>query len=130
MKNFLFWITFPLLVPQALYVLRTAPRFAPAGGSPEGSFGSGEPVNLLAIGDSIIAGVGASELSKALVGQTAKALADAQSCRVRWHAHGISGYDSTSILERIVPSIPDFAFDYVIVSVGVNDVTVLTSIRK
>jgi lysophospholipase L1-like esterase len=75
LSNFIFWIVFPFLVPQALYVRKTAPRFAPAHGPAEGSVGEGEQTRLLAIGDSIIAGVGASAFSKALVGQTASALA-------------------------------------------------------
>ncbi len=130
MKNLLFWAAFPFLVPQALYVRRTAPRFAPADGPTQGFAGDGEVSHMLAIGDSIIAGVGASKLPKALVGQTAAALAAAKSCRVSWHASGISGYDSTKILEHLVPALPDVAFDYIIVSVGVNDITGLTSIRR
>ncbi|NNF48756.1 MAG: SGNH/GDSL hydrolase family protein [Woeseiaceae bacterium] len=130
MRNLLFWIAFPFLIPQALYVRRNAPRFAPAGGPSEGSVGSGEQVHLLAIGDSIIAGVGATELSKALVGQTATALADSRNCRVSWRAFGVSGYDSARVLERIVPRLPDVAFDYIIVSVGVNDVTGLSTVRQ
>ncbi len=125
-KNLLFWAAFPFLVPQALYVRRTAPRFAPAGGPTQGSVGEGEETRLLAIGDSIIAGVGASELSSALVGQTAAALAASKRCRVSWHAIGVSGYDSAKILECLVPKLPDVAIDYFIVSVGVNDITGLT----
>ena len=130
MTNLLFWIAFPFLVPQALYVRRMAPRFAPAGGPSEGTVGSGKQIRLLAIGDSIVAGVGASELSKALVGQTATALAESRNCRVSWRALGVSGYDSTRVLERIVPELPAVAFDYIIVSVGLNDVTGLTRVRK
>lgn len=130
MRNLAFWLTFPFLVPQALYVRRTAPRFAPAAGPAQGSVGDGEPTHLLAIGDSIIAGVGASELSRALVGQTAAALADARNCRVSWRALGKSGYDSSKVLDRMLPLLPDIAFDYIIVSVGVNDVTGLTTIRN
>lgn len=129
MKNLWFWLAFPFLVPQALYVRKTAPRFASACGPAAGSVGSGEPVQLLAIGDSIVAGVGASKLSAALVGQTATALADLRGCRVSWRALGVSGYDSARVLECIVPELPDVAFDYVIVSVGVNDVTGLTALR-
>lgn len=129
MKNLLFWMALPFLVPQALYVRRTAPRFAPASGPAEGFVGDGEQVRLLAIGDSIIAGVGASKLSNALVGQTAQAIADASRCRVSWQAIGVSGYDAAKILERLVPAVPATPFDYIIVSVGVNDVTGLTSIR-
>ena len=130
MKNLLFWFIFPFLVPQALYVRRTAPRFAPASGPSEASVGNGEQTRLLAIGDSIIAGVGASELSAALVGQTASALATSRNCRVSWRAPGVSGYDSTKILERLLPELPDVAFDFIIVSVGVNDITGLTTVRK
>ena len=130
MKGLLFWIAFPFLIPQALYVRRTAPRFAPAGGPSEGSVGDGDDIHLLAIGDSIIAGVGASALSRALVGQTAKALADSLRCRVIWKALGASGYNSARVLEHLVPDLPDATFDYIIVSVGVNDVTGLTTMRR
>jgi len=130
MKNLLFWVIFPFLIPQALYVRRTAPRFAPASGSSEGMVGDGKPMRLLAIGDSIIAGVGASKLSKALVGQTAMALAASQCSRVSWQALGVSGYNATKILEHLLPKMPCLAFDYIIVSVGVNDITGLTSLRR
>lgn len=129
-KNLVFWIVFPLLIPQALYVRRTAPRFAPADGPREGVVGVGKQCRLLAIGDSIIVGVGASELCKALVGQTAKAIADSKDCCVSWQALGASGYDSARVLKRLVPELPGIPFDYVIVSVGVNDVTGLTSLRR
>ncbi len=129
LRTLLFWATFPFLVPQALYVRRTAPRFAPAGGPAAGSTGDGDDTRLLAIGDSIIAGVGASELPKALVGQTAIALATTKGCRVSWQAFGVSGYDSAKLLERLIPELPTAAYDYIIVSVGVNDITGLTSIR-
>jgi len=119
-----------LLLPQALYVRKNAPRFAPAAGPSEGSAGEGKKTRLLAIGDSIIAGVGASELSRALVGQTATALAASQNCCVSWQALGVSGYDSAKILELLVPKLPGAAFDYIIVSVGVNDITGLTTVRK
>lgn len=130
MKSLLFWIAFPFLIPQALYVRSTAPRFAPAGGPTEGHVGDGDEIRLLAIGDSIIAGVGASELSRALVGQTARALAGSRRCRVSWRALGVSGYDSAKVLEHLVPDLPDVTFDYVVISVGVNDVTGLTTTRQ
>ena len=129
LRSILFWIAFPFLIPQALYIRRTAPRFAPASGPAEGSAGVGQQTRLLAIGDSIIAGVGASEFSRALVGRTAASLAQSQNCMVAWQALGVSGYDARKVLDRLVPKIPDGAFDYIIVSVGVNDITGLTSIR-
>ena len=130
MRNLLFWAILPFLIPQALYVRRTAPRFAPAAGPEMGSVGDGEHAHLLAIGDSIIAGVGASKLSRALVGQTATALAHERQSRIFWQALGESGYDSARILQNLVPRLPRNTFDYIIVSVGVNDITGFTSIRR
>ncbi|MBT8049620.1 MAG: SGNH/GDSL hydrolase family protein [Gammaproteobacteria bacterium] len=130
LKNMLFWVAFPFLIPQALYVRKTAPRFAPADGPAEGAVGDGKPVRLLAIGDSIVAGVGASDYSKALVGQLAKALATMRGDGVSWQAIGVSGYDAAEVSERLIPGLDDDPFDYVFVSVGVNDVTGLTSVRK
>ena len=130
MKNLLFWGVVPFLVPQALYVRKTAPRFAPADGPRKGSTGSGRRIRLLAIGDSIVAGVGATELSKALVGQTASALAASLNSCVSWQALGVSGYKAANILEQLVPKLPDITADYIIVSVGVNDITGLTTLRK
>ncbi|MEM7084506.1 MAG: SGNH/GDSL hydrolase family protein [Pseudomonadota bacterium] len=126
MRSLLFWLSFPFLIPQALYVRQTAPRFAPASGPTTGAVGDGETVRLLAIGDSIIAGVGASELSKALVGQTARALSQQIDGQVTWQALGTSGFDCRKVLDILVPQLPDEPFDYVIVSVGVNDITGLT----
>lgn len=128
MRNVVFWGSVPFLFPQALYVRKTAPRFPPAGGPPAGTSGNGEERRLLAIGDSIVAGVGASELPKALVGQTAVALSSSLDSRVSWQAIGVSGYNSSKVLARLVPKLPDVAADFIIVSVGVNDVTSLTTI--
>lgn len=130
MKNVLFWGAFPFLLPQALYVRRTAPRFAPAAGPLEGASGEGRKMRLLAIGDSIIAGVGATELSKALVGRTADAIAASLDCSVSWRACGVSGYNCERVLDDLVPELPGDTADFVIVSVGVNDITGLTTMRK
>ena len=130
MRSLLFWSALPLLAPQALYVRQTAPRFAGAGGPTTGSSGSGEPLQLLAIGDSIIAGVGASELAKALVGQTAASLAAALDRRVDWRAHGYVGANSTRLLDEHLPAIENLRADVVITSIGINDVTSITTLPR
>jgi lysophospholipase L1-like esterase len=123
MRNVVFWGLLPLLAPQALYVRRTAPRFAPAAGPPHGIVGEGPEKRLLAIGDSIIAGVGAPTLDDALVGQTATALASRLNGRVRWQAFGVPGFNSRKVLDSLLPRLPGEAADFIIVSVGVNDIT-------
>ncbi|MGD9219095.1 MAG: hypothetical protein PVH01_07360 [Desulfobacterales bacterium] len=39
----------PLVLPQAIYVRKTAPRFSAAGGPQDGVVGSGKNVDLIAI---------------------------------------------------------------------------------
>jgi hypothetical protein len=46
----------PFVARQGLRLRRCAPRFAAAAGTPHGRTGQGDPLRLLAIGDSIIAG--------------------------------------------------------------------------
>ncbi|NNF16076.1 MAG: SGNH/GDSL hydrolase family protein, partial [Gammaproteobacteria bacterium] len=84
MNKLLFWLALPFLIPQALWVRRTAPRFAGADGRADGAVGEGPPVMLYAVGDSIIAGVGATDMSRALVAQTAEFLAAGLDARVQW----------------------------------------------
>ena len=128
MRNLLFWGLFPILLPQALYVRKTAPRFGAAAGPVTGSVGSGKPVRLIAIGDSIVAGVGAETLDGALVGQTAKSLAHALDARVEWQAIGKVGLNSAKVLDQLVPCLPRESANFMIVSVGVNDITSLTTV--
>ena len=128
LRSLLFWGLLPLLVPQALWVRKTAPRFPEAAGPNYGSFGTGRNLNLIAVGDSIIAGVGASSLSKALVGQTSAALARRLDCKISWYACGSSGLNSEKVLKQVIPDLPPVTAALFIVSVGVNDVTSLSSV--
>jgi lysophospholipase L1-like esterase len=130
MRNLLFWSLFPLLAPQALYVRRTAPRFDGAAGPAFGVVGDGDECRLLAVGDSIIAGVGAGTLENALVGTTAAALASRLNVAIRWRAFGGIGYKSAAVIEQLLPRLPAEQADFIVVSVGVNDITGLTSLPK
>ncbi|MBW2438621.1 MAG: hypothetical protein PVF24_10180 [Desulfobacterales bacterium] len=49
MHSILFWGLLPLVLPQAIYVRKTAPRFSAAGGPQDGVVGSGKNVDLIAI---------------------------------------------------------------------------------
>ncbi|MEM1082055.1 MAG: SGNH/GDSL hydrolase family protein [Pseudomonadota bacterium] len=126
MKNLLFWLLFPFILPQALWVKQTATRFSGAAGKPCGVLGEGPTRSLLAIGDSIIDGVGAATFERALVGQTARALALRQQASIQWTALGTTGITSNGVVHKQLRQLPDARPDFVIVSVGVNDVTALT----
>ncbi len=127
MRNILFWSLFPLALPQAIWVRKIAPRFAAAEGPVSGTMGKGRCLKLLAVGDSIIVGVGARRIENALVYQTSRALAETLSCRVEWSAFGRIGAKSKTLLHEFLPKLPPEPADAVIVSVGVNDITSLTA---
>ena len=127
MRRALFWTMLPLMTPQALWVRRTAQRFAEAAGPAFGSVGAGVTRHLVAVGDSIIAGLGAPTLADALVGQTARALADRLAAEVDWQAFGRTGERSSGLVSERLATLPDIDADYVIVSMGVNDVTGLST---
>lgn len=129
MKQLIFWGLLPLVLPQAVYVRRTAPRHPGAGGPDHGAVGSGKRLELLAVGDSIIAGVGSRSLSKALVGRTAQRLSEILGRRVYWSSIGRIGLTSREILERLVPRMPAARADVILVSAGVNDVTSLSTLK-
>lgn len=128
-RGLVFWLLFPLVVVQALRLRKRAPRLQAAAGDAVGRVGSGQPLRLLAIGDSIVAGVGASTMERALVGCTARALATRFGGAVEWMACGRSGASSKQILDDLVPILAPNPADAIVVSVGVNDVTSLSTIR-
>ena len=130
MRSIIFWGLLPLILPQAIYVRRTAPRFSGAAGPRRGTAGSGKNYTLTAIGDSIIAGVGATSLAKALVGQTAEKLSLLLNCKITWEAIGSIGAVSTQVIERLVPQLPEKQPDFIVLSVGVNDATSLSSAAR
>lgn len=132
MIDWRFWLALPVLLPQALRVRASALRLAPAEGPTEGrSDGTGAPLRLLLIGDSIIAGIGVSTLAQALPGQLADALAQRSGRPVVWQAIGRGGWSARQIRTELLPRlVAQPRFDLAVVSVGVNDVTGLTPRRR
>lgn len=126
MRNLIFWGLFPLALPQALYLRRTAPRFPPPRCDTRGVTGIGMPLRVIGIGDSVIAGVGAAELRQAFVGQTTHALSERLGRSVHWSVHGRSGARVATLLEDYLPELPEQSADVILVSVGVNDITGMT----
>lgn len=126
----LFWAGCALLFPQALWVRRRGARFMDAAGEPEGRVAGPEPVRLLAIGDSIIAGVGCRTLARACVGQTALQLAERLGRGVTWRSLGQTGATTGDIFHRLVPELPEESVEFVLISAGVNDMTGLKTIPE
>jgi lysophospholipase L1-like esterase len=128
-RGLVFWLLLPFVAMQAIRLRKTAPRLQPAAGDSSGRMGSGDSIRLLAIGDSIIAGVGAATLERALVGCTARSLAARRGGAVEWQSCGRSGASSRTVLSDLVPRLAPIPADAIVVSVGVNDVTALSTVR-
>lgn len=120
----------PLALPMAVHTRRTALRLAPAAGPERGLAGGeldGKPLRLLLIGESTVAGVGASCLDFALAGQMAAALSSRLGRPVAWRACGENGITAGEALERLLPLVADEPADLVLLVFGVNDTTHFSS---
>lgn len=113
----------PLLLMQGRRVRHTTPKLPEPDGPREGCLGFGRPVSLLIVGDSAAAGVGATHQQLALSGNLLATLARAHS--TTWRLLARTG-DSSGDLILALTRQPAEQFDWVVVSIGVNDVTGLT----
>jgi lysophospholipase L1-like esterase len=129
MRSILFWCLLPFVMPQAYFFRKRTPRFNAAKGEKNGRIGEGALKRFIAIGDSIIAGVGASTLDKALVGQTASALAVSLESQIDWTVIGKIGITANGILEKLIPELPKSGAEFIFLSAGVNDIISLGRTR-
>jgi lysophospholipase L1-like esterase len=112
----------PFAIVQGLWVLRRTPSLpAPPGAA--GRFGarSDEPIRVVGVGDSIMAGTGVREQCCSLTATFARLLHEQTGRNVEWQAHGRNGATSAAVLHDLAP-IARRAHVYVI-SCGVNDAT-------
>jgi lysophospholipase L1-like esterase len=109
----------PLLFVQGVHVRRVTPRLPESPGSRSGASGSGPSLNLLILGDSAAAGVGASSQATALAGCLVDELMP--DFKVSWQLHAESGVTTRDLIARL-DGVAGGRFDVAIVSIGVNDV--------
>lgn len=114
----------PLLALQAVRLRKSALQLPEATGPRHGQSGHGKSFNLLILGDSSAAGVGAACQAQALSGQLAKRLAVA--CHLTWQLEARTGATTASTLAHLEKMAPK-SFDAALVILGVNDVTRLVS---
>lgn len=117
----------PVLLAQGLYVRAVTPRLPEPPGPRDGVDGAGNPLRLLIVGDSAAAGVGAESQEAALSGRLASLLAP--HFRVSWKLMARTGHKVRDVLNHIESGSGE-AFDVAVVSVGVNDVTGGTTLKR
>jgi lysophospholipase L1-like esterase len=125
-----FWFFLPFTALQGLWLKHTATRLPEATGDRSGVCGRGRKVYLLALGDSIIAGVGTGKIEYSLPVQFAQALAEGNGLSVQWHVEGRNGANISDLRQGIKQLTHDQKADVILISIGVNDVTGLSSTRK
>jgi lysophospholipase L1-like esterase len=113
----------PLLLIQGVWVRLRTPRLPVACGPFSGTIsGEGDPLSLMVLGESPVAGIGATTHEFALTGRTASSLARRTQRSVRWQVFGLSGATAKQSLLELVPQMAGKNADAVIIALGVNDV--------
>ncbi|MEC4720674.1 SGNH/GDSL hydrolase family protein [Noviherbaspirillum sp. CPCC 100848] len=123
----------PYLIAQGRRTRRLALRLPEASGPAEGLAGAGhdaEPLSMLCIGESTVAGVGVSSYEQAIGSRFASALAERLKRPVRWRAFGKNGATVADALEQLLPCVPERHVDLVLLAFGVNDTTSFRSVSR
>ena len=121
----------PFLVWQGKMTRKRVGRLPDAAGELSGRYGDfAQELNLLAIGESTVAGVGAKTHNKALAGQLARFLSLRTKKSVRWHVVGESGITARETVKRLVPNLPEAEMDFVVVALGGNDAFKMNSPQR
>ena len=150
---------FPVLVIQGIWTRQRGLKLPEASGPNLGEIdGQAPAISILGIGDSVVAGVGVDNLGESLTAQIANSIATKTERKVRWLASGSNGdrvsdllskyqkighgghavlqfSDDGELIDAKGPSATESSSretkpDYVVVSIGVNDVSHLTSLTR
>jgi len=121
----------PLLYLQGKLVRLKVGRLPDAQGDTKGRISAGsEKIELLAIGESTVAGVGVKTHEEALTGQFSKHLSEKTEKSIHWEALGVSGITVRRTINELVSKIPERKIDLVLIGLGANDVFSLSSPNK
>ena len=121
----------PLLYLLGQHTRRKIGLLPEAAGDTTGVAGEGgEAVELLVIGESTVAGLGAKTHETALAGQFARKLSERSGKTIKWMVIGKSGVTAKRTIEELLPLVPDKTFDYILIGLGGNDVLKLSSPRR
>lgn len=122
LRSLLSWLAFPVYVWQGVGVRLRTPRMVPPTGLVRHAIEGDEPsVNLLVLGDSSAAGVGAAKSDETLAANLAGLIAARTGRRVVWRAAGFNSATSGQLRDHVVPNLEAEAWDHIVVTVGTND---------
>lgn len=112
----------PLMAIQGKRIRASVPRLPPAkGASGYIGAGKGQPLRLITLGESTIAGIGVETHAEGFSGTLARALADQLGKPVAWKVYARSGYTAERVTEKLVPQITETDIDLIVIGLGGND---------
>jgi lysophospholipase L1-like esterase len=112
----------PILIYIGKKVRKSVPELPEASENKIGEIkGIGSEIRLLAIGESAFAGVGVTDHKDGIIGGIAQKMHNSTQKTVSWQVLARNGYTAERANLKLVPKIPEPAFDYVIIGLGGND---------
>lgn len=116
------WLGLPIYIWQGLGVRRRTVRMAPPTPQPVVELaGKGKPVSILFMGDSSAAGVGVDDFDQCVAGRLPQLLSKALKRPIFQKTSGNNSATAGRLRDHVLPNIEHYPYDYVIVSIGVND---------
>ena len=117
----------PALIVQARRLKRDTPRLADAALPWSATLAGPDPIRLLVLGDSTVAGVGVPSQQEALPGNLARLLHAHTGRGVTWDAVGKNGATSRDLLTTFIRPATRQSYDLVFLSIGANDALTIRS---
>ncbi len=125
------WLALPVYLWQGIGLRLKTHRLLPAAGPVTGEVdGKGEPIRLLVIGDSSVAGVGVEQTREGFAWRLAEELGQATGRPVVWRAAGSNSAVSWQVRDQVVPHIEGRDWTHVVLSLGTNDMKNFHSLRR
>ncbi|MBT1176790.1 SGNH/GDSL hydrolase family protein [Bifidobacterium callimiconis] len=87
------------------------------------------PLNLVAVGDSMVAGCGVDDQKDGLIPDIARGIADTLNRQVQWRTYGKLGATMRRVRYRLLPEVDDTP-DLLIVCAGSNDIMAQRSVSE
>jgi lysophospholipase L1-like esterase len=112
----------PLLYFQGKKIKKTIPQLPEATGA-EGicEVYSNQTFQLITVGESTIAGVGASTHENGFTGTLAKTISEQLATTTSWKVYAKSGYTAKRVKEEIIQNINEKSIDLIVIGLGGND---------
>ncbi|MBT8132767.1 MAG: SGNH/GDSL hydrolase family protein [Gammaproteobacteria bacterium] len=113
----------PLLYVQGIITRARIVRLPEASGPRQGSI-QGEPnqLRVLLLGESTVAGVGATDHNEGLAGRMAQDLSAMTGATINWQVHAANGLTASSLRSSLKKMSVDMRPDVFIIALGANDV--------